>query len=193
MKIGSSIKKLVSAFLAAAAAVSMTALPSVTSASAAVAALPSAVDNSTGANGKYFPEITDQGDFPSCVTHSSVYYQWTYTYNKAKGIETTDKNAFSVGFVFKNTGRSRKMDTVMNFLKTQGAATLEDAPFSGDENDPINQYSFYRQTNAYENAYKARLGGNYYIVYGKKYDTMNDYYANKTDDEFVITDGHYSD
>lgn len=193
MKIGSSIKKLMSAFLSAAAAVSMTALPSVTSASAAVAALPSAVDNSTGANGKYFPEITDQGDFPSCVTHSSVYYQWTYTYNKAKGIETTDKNAFSVGFVFKNTGRSRKMDTVMNFLKTQGAATLEDAPFSGDENDPINQYSFYRQTNAYENAYKARLGGNYYIVYGKKYDTMNDYYANKTDDEFVITDGNDSD
>ncbi len=194
MKLGKCAKKLLSSVLAAAAAVSMTVIPSVSGVSAKNTVLPSAVDNSTGENGKYFPNIVDQGSFMSCVTHSTVYYQWTYTYNKAKGIVTSDKNSFSPGFVFKNNFESMKIQNVLSFLKYSGAATLEDAPFSGNVNDPLDKYSLYEHTNAAENALKARIGGFYFISKGKKELNLDGYFVGAAfENGYEITDPDDSD
>ena len=52
-------------------------------ASKGVSKLPSKVDNSANENAIYLPPVRDQGDIGACVAWSTVYYQYTYTINKA--------------------------------------------------------------------------------------------------------------
>ncbi len=65
--------------------------------------LPSYVDNSQGENGKYFPEVGNQGGIGSCLAWSDKYYNKTYMYNRYFDREVDETNTFSPKWGHANT------------------------------------------------------------------------------------------
>ena len=92
--------------------------------------LPNNVDNSQS---PYFPPIGNQGNIGSCGPWAQVYYQFTYTMNKERNVETTYYNSFSPKFTYNliNCG----WDTGSNYfeiydsLKYNGCASLYQVPY----------------------------------------------------------------
>ena len=93
-------------------------------------ALPSSVDNSQS---KYFPSIGDQGSLGACVAFAQVYYQFTYTYNKAMDIETTAENTFSPKFVYNFADVGDNSGSIYSdaysFMQRQGNVPLGILPY----------------------------------------------------------------
>ncbi|HET9958014.1 MAG TPA: hypothetical protein VFQ61_26130, partial [Polyangiaceae bacterium] len=109
---------------------------------AAATALPRAVDNSTS---PAFPEIRDQGSENSCVAFAVGYYQYTYALGKLLG--WNNKNSInttkvSPKFLYNlaNSGGDYGTGpgTVHDILRTQGALTWSEFPYSGDASNPTN-------------------------------------------------------
>ncbi len=111
--------------------------------------LPTSVDNSQS---KHFPEIGNQGGLGSCCSFASVYYQFTYEMNKARGIETTPENTSSPAFVYNliNGGSNNGTTYEHNYrvLAERGAAPLSIVPY--DDSD-------YLDYHAYENIWREAI------------------------------------
>ena len=92
--------------------------------------LPTNVDNSQS---PYFPPIGNQGNIGSCGPWAQVYYQFTYTVNKERNVETTYSNSYSPKFTYNlinggwDTGSS--YFEIYDSLKYNGCATLYDVPY----------------------------------------------------------------
>jgi len=128
----------------------------------APAALPSKVDNSTNQNAKYLPLVRSQGGIGSCCAWSSVYYQFTYTKNKARGVATTDANTYSPNFVynFNNGGALMQGSSLINnykILTYQGAPTIKDAPILTSTSPATNVRSWYATGDMWEKATHNRM------------------------------------
>lgn len=94
----------------------------------------------------YFPPIGNQGEVGSCVAFATVYYQYTYEVNRARGIASdTESNIYSPQWAyyslvdetnvrFDDKGKVIAIGVnhskVYDFLKTHGALKLEDNPYS---------------------------------------------------------------
>ncbi len=108
--------------------------------------LPERVDNSQS---PYFPAIGDQGSLGSCAVFASVYYQFTYMYNKAHGIVTTPENTFSAKFTYNHVNHADK-DAGSTFIANYreltefGAATLSEVPYDNDVKSWCPEESIYR-------------------------------------------------
>ncbi len=94
---------------------------------------PASVDNSQS---PYFPEVDSQGSIGSCTCWSQVYYQFTYTFNKSRGIKTTPQNTFSPMFTYSHINGSvdsgsASFDAYTDMTKF-GCATLEEVPYGKD-------------------------------------------------------------
>ena len=110
------------------------------------AALPSKVDNSTNQNAKYLPKVRSQGGIGSCSSWSSVYYQFTYTVNKARGVTTTDENTYSPNFAYNliNSSENLRGSTRpenYDVLTYQGAPTIKDVPLASTASPETNYTS----------------------------------------------------
>ena len=96
--------------------------------------LPNKVDNSTS---KYFPKIRNQGNIGSCTNWGQVYYQYTYTVNKARNVATTDLNTYSPEWTYSmlNGGvdEGTNDQKLYELMKSQGMATIVDAPITGTD------------------------------------------------------------
>ncbi len=119
-------------------------------------ALPSAVDNSTNENAKYFPEVGYQGSLGSCVSWSTGYYQMTYTLNKARGVETTPENTISPMWVYNINNKGYDGGTFSNmnyklFMK-MGAATVADVPIQTTFSNPTNYLDWHAEGDIWEKA-----------------------------------------
>ncbi len=94
--------------------------------------LPSSVDNSES---PYFPVIGDQGGLGACVVFATVYYQFTYTMNKSRGVHTTEDNIFSVKWAYNmvNSGRDGGSAAFKNYqlLQQHGCPTAKTLPYDG--------------------------------------------------------------
>ncbi|MBR2715018.1 MAG: hypothetical protein IKB73_02280, partial [Ruminococcus sp.] len=101
--------------------------------------LPSSVDNSDSV---YFPYIFKQGvvgfagqrQMGGCVSAAMIHYQFTYEYNKARGIKTTRDNTFSSQWVynFTNVRKNGSRDyTTMNFMIDTGCPSFSSVPYNG--------------------------------------------------------------
>ena len=101
--------------------------------SAGDAELPDSVDNSQS---PYFPPIDDQESLGSCVAWAQVYYQYTYTMNKAMGVTTTADNAFSPKFAYNyvNTGEDggSSNEAVYEFMQYHGNVPISMVPYDDD-------------------------------------------------------------
>ena len=100
--------------------------------SAGVATLPESVDNSSNENGKYFPEIDNQGDVGSCTAWANGYYQFTYTMNKSLNRVTTPENTFNPMWIYTkiNYGidKGSVFSNAYDFLSHQGALQMQTMP-----------------------------------------------------------------
>lgn len=96
--------------------------------------LPTSVDNSTS---KYFPKVDTQGPVGSCVCWAQVYYQYTYTVNKARNVKTTTANTYSPEWMYNLVNRGKdggsNADTVGKVLQIQGATTLTQVPVTYED------------------------------------------------------------
>ncbi len=112
----------------------------------AAAALPSKWDNSTNENAKYLPPVKSQGAFGSCAFWSTVYYQFTYMMNKARGVATTEDNTYSPNFIYNltnggNYGSPSTPLTPYQLLVVQGTPTIKDVPLTGSTTPATNYTS----------------------------------------------------
>ena len=133
-----------------------------TPSSAPGAALPSKVDNSKNQNAKYIPQVRSQGSIGSCCAWSSVYYQFTYTKNKARGVATTDANTYSPNFVFNfnNYGStSSGSSLIKNYstLMNHGAPTISDVPLLTTTSPATNCKDWFAHDEVWANAAKNRM------------------------------------
>lgn len=96
--------------------------------------LPDTVDNSES---PYFPAIESQGSLGACVYWAETYYQFTYTMNKAMGVETTPENTFSPSWTFNfgNGGKNGGGWEVDGFTLMQelGNVPLSLVPYTEDD------------------------------------------------------------
>ena len=104
--------------------------------------LPVSVDNSKS---EYFPKVTSQWG-GSCMIYASVYYQFTYTYNKLNQIATDYDTLFSPRFTYNihnmtdsNNG-TWPIQCYEEYLKKIGAVTMPYAPFGTEGNDVSSLY-----------------------------------------------------
>ncbi|MEE0060053.1 MAG: starch-binding protein [Acutalibacteraceae bacterium] len=95
--------------------------------------LPSSVDNSQS---KYFPAIGNQNSLGSCIAWAQGYYQFTYTMNKAMGVETTPQNTFSPKFIYNNVNGGKdsgiSAEAAYDFMKYQGNVPISMVPYDDD-------------------------------------------------------------
>ncbi len=95
--------------------------------------LPTNVDNSQS---PYFPPIGDQAKLGSCVPWAQVYYQFTYTMNKAMGVKSTAQNAFSPKFAYNNVNCGKddgsSNEFVYQFMQYQGNVPISMVPYDTD-------------------------------------------------------------
>jgi hypothetical protein len=134
-----------------------------TTAAAALAALPRAVDNSTS---PAFPEIRNQESINSCVPFAVGYYQYTYAlgklagWNNKNGINTTK---VSPKFLYNlvNGGFDGGSGTfgVHNILMEHGAATWSEFPYSGDVSNPVNYRAWPTTSAVWKSALRYRSLG----------------------------------
>ncbi len=109
--------------------------------------LPDKVDNSQS---PYFPAIGDQDSLGSCACFAGVYYQFTYTYNKAHNIVTTPENTFSPQFTynFLNGGEAMggsNFGEIYASLKNTGASTLSEVPYHQNPKSWPTEEGIYRK------------------------------------------------
>lgn len=94
--------------------------------------LPASVDNSES---PYFPPIGDQGALGACVVFATTYYQFTYTMNKARGVESNEDNIFSVKWIYNivNAGMDNGSNefVIYKVLKQHGCPTAKSLPYDG--------------------------------------------------------------
>lgn len=99
----------------------------------AKAPLPSSVDNS---NSPYFPPIGNQRSIGSCGAWAGVYYQFTYSYNKAHNRIATASNSFSPKWIYNKVNGGEDGGSyhseVFDAMKQQGNVTLEQVPYDTD-------------------------------------------------------------
>ena len=169
------MKKRIKAFLAgllSAATIAgmapMTVLAAEPTQEAAAAALPSKWDNSTNENAKYLPPVKSQGAFGSCAFWSTVYYQFTYMMNKARGVATTEDNTYSPNFIYNltnggNYGSPSTPLTPYQLLVVQGTPTIKDVPLTGSTTPATNYTSWHADEGIWEHAMQNRLKD--YVVY----------------------------
>ncbi len=151
--------------------------------SAAAYSLPSKYDNSTNENAIYMPPVGDQGAIGSCVAWATVYYQYTYTMNKARGVPTTTANTYSPNFAYNLVNCSSDNGTwcysVYDLLKKQGVPTIQDVPLV-KTNPPISNYlNWYATDGIWERALDNRI-----LDY-------TFYYSGESSDQFFAGQGSY--
>ncbi len=133
----------------------------------AQSSLPASVDLSMT---KYFPPVANQGKIGSCDWFAAVYYQMTYTYNKALDRAASPGNTFSPKFgynILNNAGifpYNIRLDDVYKFVQKHGCATMEDLPYDMAEG------TGYRSWCTVDSVWEKAL---YYRIMGYKYFTMN--------------------
>ncbi|MGL5150716.1 MAG: carbohydrate-binding protein, partial [Clostridium sp.] len=120
--------------------------------------LPSSLDNSEL---KYFPEIGDQGGLNSCAAWATTYYNMTYMTALKNDYAVKDNNGNNISsrvfspkwpYIFVNDGENVGSNAQENFevLKSHGAATINNLPYSPDGKNPDS----YRQWPSDKNTWK---------------------------------------
>lgn len=116
--------------------------------------LPESVDNSLS---EYFPPITTQLG-SSCSTYATVYYQYTYMYNKYHNIPTTYNNTFSPRFTYNIVNgavpRGNPSDLVFDYIASVGCVTREYFPFGQEVYNEINNNNYHYVLPTEEEAYR---------------------------------------
>ncbi len=99
---------------------------------ATASGIPQSVDNSQS---PYFPAIGNQGALGACVVFATTYYQFTYTMNKARGVNTTADNTFSVKWIYNlvsnGSDNGSSAYTIYKVLKQNGCPTAKTLPYDG--------------------------------------------------------------
>ena len=119
-----------------------------------VSAIEPEIDNSKS---PYFPAIGNQGNLGSCTYWAQIYYQFTYTMNKSRGIETTPENTFSPQWAYNNIASTD--DEVgayyetYGFMKKQGNVYLSQVPYD------LNKTSVYPTEEIWKTSIKNRIKG----------------------------------
>lgn len=130
--------------------------------------LPDEADNSTNENKIYMPSVRSQGSIGSCVAWSTVYYQYTYMMNKARGVATTSKNTYSPTFVYNliNSGGDNGSLSYKSyeFLKKQGAVTISDVGIKTAGGVNSNYLNWNATGNVWANALDNRLTSHVYFT-----------------------------
>ena len=140
--------------------------------------LPSAVDNSQSI---YFPKIKSQGRIGSCVGWGNVYYMFTYTYNKAHGITTTEQNTFCPSLNYNLVSMAGNggtwTDKMLDMLKYQGAATVDKCAIINPRSDYLLKETDYKtwipQKNVWEDTLKHQIKD--YVFYANSYKRTSSY------------------
>ena len=134
-------------------------VPDENSAANFVAALPTAVDNSTNQNAKYLPAVGNQGDLGACVSWATVYYQYTYMHNKTKNITTTAQNTFSPSYInnFLKAAGGANFPKSYQLMETQGSATVADVPIQTQKVPDTNYLSWHATGKVWENSSANRV------------------------------------
>lgn len=124
-----------------------------------------------------FPPIRDQGDLPTCEAFSGVYYQMTHMVALQKGWDTkndpTDTKKFSPKF---NSTIVNKTSTLRGkapypSLKTFGAMTWNDLPYSGNAKDPKSYLECPTELDKWKNAMNYRIDKTGYVDFSDGTDT----------------------
>ena len=129
-------------------------------------ALPKAVDLSAT---KYFPPIGDQGDIGSCDWFAAVYYQMTYTYNRAQDRACAATNTFSPKFgytILNNAGPfpfNIRLPDVYQFIERHGSATIAQVPY--DMAEGSNYLPWCTDGDIWQAAIPHRIAGSDYFEY----------------------------
>lgn len=126
------------------------------------ASLPSAVDNSTNENAKYFPPIASQIG-GSCTCYAFIYNLGSYTLNKARGTDASLKsNQLNPLFVYNmtrstySTGTGTGCDDAITVITKVGVPAADVAPItSGYKNY---QYTWYPTESIWNSAASHRVG-----------------------------------
>lgn len=120
------------------------------------ATTPSSVDLSESV---YFPAIGDQGDYGSCVSWATTYYQFTYEAHKLNGVITTPANTYSPSWTFnwlnRGVNEGAQYSDAYKVLQKQGAVTLHDMPYNGEWGHY--DFSWCNNTQAMLDALKTRV------------------------------------
>ena len=99
-------------------------------ASLAESSFPSQIDLSTS---KHFPAIGNQGSLGSCATWATVYYQFTYEMNRARGTTATPENTAAPNFVYNLLAEKDASGTSAEgnyaILKSQGVPPITMVPY----------------------------------------------------------------
>jgi C1A family cysteine protease len=133
-------------------------------ATAALATLPRAVDNSTS---PAFPEIRNQEGIGSCVPFAVGYYQYTYALGKLAGWNnknTVNTTKVSPKFLYNIVNGGYDVGSaafgIHEILSEYGAATWSDFPYSGDASNPVNYRAWPTTSTIWKNALRYKsLGG----------------------------------
>ncbi len=129
-------------------------------------------DNSTNQNSIYLPPVGDQGGISSCVAWAAVYYQYTYTINKARGVSTTTANTYSPNFAYNHVNESCDWGTwsnrVYELLKTQGVPTIKDVPIATDNTYGTNYLNWHATGDIWEHALNNRILDYVYYYSGEE-------------------------
>ena len=133
---------------------------------AGLPALPKAVDLSAT---KYFPPIGDQGVIGSCDWFAAVYYQMTYTYNRAQDRACDATNTFSPKFgytILNNAGPypfNIRLSDVYQFIERHGSATIAQVPY--DMAGGSNYLPWCTDGDIWQAAIPHRIAGSDYFEY----------------------------
>jgi hypothetical protein len=135
-----------------------------TTTTAALAALPRSVDNSTS---PAFPEIRNQEGIGSCVPFAVGYYQYTYALGKLAGWNnknTVNTTKVSPKFLYNIVNGGEDIGSaafgIHQILSEFGAATWSDFPYSGDASNPVNYRAWPTTSTIWKNALRYKsLGG----------------------------------
>ncbi len=138
-------------------------LPEIEVDASAYESLPSKFDITDSQYAKYFPEIGNQGDIPSCAAWASTYYQFTYEVNKLRGVATDESNTYSPAFTYNylcgNDLNGSFVTSAYRILANQGAMKLADFPYCSksseynfdwcNDKDKLIEALEYRVSNSY--------------------------------------------
>lgn len=153
--------------------------------SAASNTLPSAVDNSTGENGKYFPKINNQKSLGTCGYWRDDYYVGTYSYNKFYDRVTTEENVLSPRWAYARPGGNYDHYNANRVSYQSGAVTAERTPikYFSDIND-ANRFEYYVDCEAdYMTAKESRIQKTTLFTYN---DIKGTSFSNGPDSEKVV-------
>lgn len=116
--------------------------------------LPKSVDNSKS---EYFPPIINQVG-PTCSVHGTIYYTYTYMYNKYHNIPTTYNNIFSPRFTYDlidgTSVAGINSNVIYNRTAAFGAVTREYMPFGQDVYNTIQNDSYHYVLPSDEETYR---------------------------------------